>query len=172
MKKYRILFFATVIVALIMNSCGEPKPDLFIGKWDMTNDPSSHLQKILELKDNNVFIETWIATSDDGNKHYKLEIQGKYTLESIGELRDQDKALCRVYDLESLKDPDGILEAIEDEGYFEDNNRNYYEGKKKGEVYGLGEVKATQSTLYFSYMEDNGSDSKITIGFPRIIDDE
>lgn len=156
MKKYRILFFATAIAALIMNSCGEPKPDLFIGKWDMTNDPSSHLQKILELKDNNVFIETWIATSDDEDEEYVLEIQGEYFFE---EAERSGKALCFIYDLESLSDPSGILEALEDESHFSEENKKYNDAKKQGDVYGLQGVSATPTRMYYEVQVERGGNT-------------
>jgi len=58
MKKYLSYLVFGAFVSILVASCGEAKPDLILGKWDLTNNPSSHFQKTLELKENNVFIET------------------------------------------------------------------------------------------------------------------
>lgn len=154
MKKYRILFFATAIAALIMNSCGESKPDLFIGKWDVTNDPTSSLQIKMELKENGAFTETWTFEFDDVEPAL-VEIQGKYFFEE----GERKKVLCRIYDLESLSDPNEILKIADREKYFEEENKEYYDSKKRDEVYGLQGVVATPTRMYYEVQVERGGNT-------------
>jgi len=159
-----------MFVTLLLTGCGELPPDPLIGKWDMTNDPSSKFQKTLEIKEDNVFVETWIIISDNEDEEYVLEIQGEYSLEETDRI---EKALCFIYDLESLSDPDGILEALEKENYFAEVNNKYYDAKRINKVYGLQGISATPTRLYYEAdAERNGMSYKETREFLRITDSE
>lgn len=172
MKKICFYFSIISLFVLLLASCDEQKSDLFIGKWDLTNDSTSSLQQVLELKDNNVFIETWVVTSDDGMDTYELEIQGEYSIEEIVDnTRSNKKALCRIYNLESLSDPCGVLQFLESENVFADRNKEYYESKKRGEVYGIPGVSATPTRMYYEVEANRaGITYNETHEFPRVID--
>ena len=91
------------------------------GKWDMTNDKESSVQKVIEIKEDNVFVETWTVYDDDGNQHGEVEIQGKCEFPSVEGIGD-NHALSLVYDLATLSDSDGILET---------KNMNLQKGRDK-----------------------------------------
>lgn len=154
MEKNRIKFMVTALVLLIMNSCGEPKQNLFIGKWDVTNDSTESLQIQMELKENGVFTETWTFEFDD-EEPALVEIQGKYFFEE----GERKKVLCFIYDLESLSDPNEILKIADREDYFEKENKEYYESKKRGKVYGLQGVVATPTRMYYEIQVERGGNT-------------
>ena len=114
----------------------------------MTNDKESSVQKVIEIKEGNVFVETWTVYDDDGNQYGEVEIQGRCEFPSVEGIGD-NHALCLVYDLATLSDPDGILEAFEIEDYFKNENENYESAKEKGQVYGFQDAHISGSTLYF-----------------------
>ena len=143
MKKILCCFVIVALSVIAFVSCGNKSvPNAYIGKWNMTNDKESSVQKVIEIKEGNVFVETWTVYDDE------VEIQGRCefpSTEGVG----NDHALCLVYDLESLSDPEGILETFEMEDYFKNENENYESAKRKGQVYGFQDVYISGSTLHF-----------------------
>lgn len=153
MKKYLLHLVFMAIAAISFSSCGNKSvPNAYIGKWDMTNDEESSIQKTLEIKDGNTFVETWSVYNDEGDLAGEVEIQGRCEFADTEGKYGQgtsDNALCLVYDLESLSDPDGILEALEAEDYFKNENESYESAKNQGQVYGFQDVHINGSTLRF-----------------------
>ena len=142
------------IAAISFSGCGNKSVySAYIGKWDMTNDKESLLQRAIEIKDGNIFVETWTVYNDEGELAGEIEIQGKYefadTEGKYSKIGGTDNALCLVYDLESLSDPDGILEALEAEEYFKNENESYESAKNQGKVYGFQDVHRNGSMLQF-----------------------
>lgn len=151
MKKCYLCYVMILMSTFVLNSCGgvgsgSSIPDVYIGKWDMTNDKSSCLQQTIELKEDGTFNEHWNAYNDEGDLIGELDIQGRFERPAT---EGYQKALCLIYDLESLNDENGILEAMEDEDYFKNNNDNYESAKKKGEVYGYQSAYVEGSRLRF-----------------------
>jgi hypothetical protein len=145
MKKLFYFVFGLVL----MTSCDDKSiPESFIGKWDMTNDESSFVQRTLEIKEDNGFVETWTVFDDDGEQVGEIEIQGKCEFPATDGIGN-NHALCLVYDLESLYDPDDLLEALEMEDYFENEKESYEAAKKRGQVYGFLDAYVSDFTLRF-----------------------
>jgi len=149
MKKELCYYVIVVLSVITFVSCGNKSvPNAYIGKWDMTNDKESSVQKVIEIKEGNVFVETWTIYDDDGNLYGEVEIQGRCEFPSTEGVVN-DHALCLVYDLESLSDPEGILETFEMEDYFKNENESYESAKRKGQVYGFQDAYISGSTLHF-----------------------
>lgn len=150
MKKYFCNFLIVLFSALSLCSCtNKSVPRCFIGKWDMVNDKTSSVQKVIEIKEGNIFVETWTIYDEDGEQIGQIEIQGKCKY-SPTEGGYDSHALSLVYDLESLSDPDGILEEADMGNYFEKENENYESAKRAGQVYGYQDARVIESKLYFS----------------------
>lgn len=157
MKRNYLYFVYVFFTAVVLVSCGNKVipnslPNEYVGKWDMTNDKESSVQKTIEIKEGNVFVETWTVYDDDGNLYGEVEIHGKCELEGTEEGYQKDHALCLVYDLESLSDPEGILETFEMEDFFKDENDRYEAAKEKGQVYGLQDIRISGSALKRDYI--------------------
>ncbi len=149
MKKNLSYFVVVILSAIAFVNCeNKSVPNAYIGKWDMTNDKESSVQKVIEIKEGNVFVETWTVYDDDGNQYGELEIQGRCEFPSVEGIGD-NHALSLVYDLATLSDPDGILEAFEIEDYFKNENESYESAKRKGQVYGFQDAYISGSTLHF-----------------------
>ena len=148
MKKSIFSFVIMAFVAIVFNSCGDASvPDAYIGKWDMTNDKNSHLQQTIELKEDGTFTEHWTAYNDDGELFGELDIQGSYERPAT---EGYHKALCLIYNLETLNDENSILESIEDEDYFKNWNEQYEAANKQGKVYGFQSAYVEGSFLRFN----------------------
>lgn len=151
MKKTILNLGFILLAALVMCSCEDKSvPKSFIGKWDMTNDRESSIQKNIEIKEGNTFIETWTVYDDDGELYGELEISGRCEfMETKGEGYLKSHALCLVYDLKSLSDPEGILEALEMEDYFKKENDSYESAKRQDKAYGLQKAHVKDSKLIY-----------------------
>lgn len=150
MKKYLLHLGCMILVALALGGCEDKSVSKsFIGKWDTINNKEKSFQKIIEIKEGNTFVETWTVFDDDGNLLGELEIKGRCELTATEGVANQH-ALCFIYDLESLSDPDGILEAMEQEDYFKKENDSYESAKRRGKVYGVQNAHVSGSRLFFN----------------------
>lgn len=151
MKKYYVHFVFMALAAFILSNCGNKSvPKAYVGKWDMTVDKESSIQKTIEIREDDTFEEVWTVYDDDGKQLGELKIQGRCEAPvTEGKYGGEDRALCLIYDLKSLSDPNGILEAEEMEEYFKEENDNYEEAKKSGMVYGLQRISKDGFNLRF-----------------------
>ena len=151
MKKSLFIIVTVILFTMTFGGCGNvgsssSVPDAYIGKWDMTNDKSSGIQQTIELKEDGTFLEHWIAYTDDGEVFGELEIQGCFERPVT---EGNQKALCLIYDLATLNDEAGILEAIDDTDHFKKNNDEYEAAKKRNKVYGYQSAYVEGTTLSF-----------------------
>lgn len=124
-------------------------PSAFIGEWDMTDNDESYIQKTIEIKEDNTFEETWAIYDNDGELIAELKIQGRCRLLPVKNKNGEvENALCRIYDLESISDPDNVFED-NDKDYFKEENENFEEAIKNGKVYGLQGIYKDGNTLRF-----------------------
>ena len=82
MKKSFIIVSMTALFIMGLVACNDaPKIDEFVGKWNMTNDEESSIQKTMELKEDHSFVETWTVYNEDGEEYAGLKIEGEYEIE-------------------------------------------------------------------------------------------
>lgn len=154
MKKTLLYLGFIVLAALTLGGCGNKKTirSIYVGKWDMTHDKESNVQKTIEINEGNNFVETWTVYDDDGNLYGEVKIQGRCeSTETEGNgYTSSSYALSLIYDLESLSDPEEILKTFEMEDYFKDENDSYKAAKEQGKVYGFQDVHINGSTLHYT----------------------
>lgn len=155
MKKSFIIVSMTALFIMGLVACNDaPKIDEFVGKWNMTNDEESSIQKTMELKEDHSFVETWTVYNEDGEEYAGLKIEGEYEIEIT---EDYFQALCWHYNLASLSDPDNVLEELDMGDYFKNENKEYEDAKREHKIYGLQQVRVEKSMegTSISFRDDN-----------------